>query len=91
MLRSRRPRPGEPLTLQRGAAQIALVGPPNVGKSSLLQALSEIQIKTGDYAFTTLRPVPATVLITPSGLMRRTRWLPRSATNRFPEESNARP
>ena len=25
----------------------------------MLQALSEIQIKTGDYAFTTLRPVPA--------------------------------
>src|SRR5580765_2181192 len=44
---------------REGAAQIALVGPPNVGKSSLLQALSEIQIKTGDYAFTTLRPVPA--------------------------------
>jgi uncharacterized protein len=44
---------------REGAAQIALVGPPNVGKSSLLQALSEIQIKTGDYAFTTLRPIPA--------------------------------
>src|SRR5258706_8534362 len=44
---------------REGAAQIALVGPPNVGKSSLLQALSEIQIKTGDYAFTALRPVPA--------------------------------
>jgi uncharacterized protein len=44
---------------REGAAQVALVGPPNVGKSSLLQALSEIQIKTGDYPFTTTRPVPA--------------------------------
>ena len=44
---------------REGAAQIALVGPPNVGKSSLLQALSQIQIKTGDFPFTTLRPIPA--------------------------------
>ncbi len=48
---------------REGVAQIALVGPPNVGKSSLLQALSRIQIKTGDYAFTTVRPVPALTLV----------------------------
>src|ERR671931_2330224 len=44
---------------REGAAQVALVGAPNAGKSSLLQALSNVQIKTGAYAFTTTRPVPA--------------------------------
>jgi hypothetical protein len=44
---------------REGSAQIAVVGLPNAGKSTLLQALSNIQIKTGDYAFTTTRPVPA--------------------------------
>jgi len=44
---------------REGGAQVALVGPPNSGKSSLLNALSHVQIKIGDYAFTTQRPVPA--------------------------------
>ena len=48
---------------REGVAQVALVGPPNAGKSSLLQALSQIQIKTGDYAFTTTRPVAAVTRI----------------------------
>ena len=32
---------------REGAAQVMLVGPPNAGKSSLLQALSSVQIRTG--------------------------------------------
>lgn len=50
------------ITVKRqGVAQVAVVGPPNAGKSSLLQALSSVQIKTGDYAFTTTRPIPAVI------------------------------
>lgn len=41
-----------------GAAQIALLGPPNSGKSSLHAALTGSHAETGPYPFTTQYPLP---------------------------------
>jgi hypothetical protein len=41
-----------------GAAQVALIGPPNAGKSSLLAKLTGAHTDIGPYPFTTKAPVP---------------------------------
>ncbi len=44
--------------VKQGAGQIALIGPPNSGKSSIVARLTGAQPEIADYPFTTRHPVP---------------------------------
>ena len=49
--------------VKEGSRQFVLIGLPSVGKSSLIKELSGLQTKIAEYAFTTLKPMPAVVRI----------------------------
>ncbi len=42
---------------REGAAQVILIGPPNTGKSSLVDALTSAHVVIGDYPFSTREPI----------------------------------
>lgn len=44
---------------KEGAGQVLILGPPNSGKTSLINSLCNTNFKVGDYPFTTQLPTPA--------------------------------
>ncbi len=52
----------DPFTIARsGAGQVALLGTPNVGKSSIVGGLTNAHVKIADFPFSTTLPVPGMV------------------------------
>lgn len=47
-----------PIIEREGAGQVAVCGPPNSGKSTLVASLTKANTQVGDYPFTTTLPVP---------------------------------
>lgn len=47
---------------KEGIGQVVLLGPPNVGKSALLGALTKATPEVSDYPFTTRKPMPGMVV-----------------------------
>lgn len=47
---------------KNGAGQVALIGTPNCGKSSILAALTKAPVHVADYPFSTDKPVPGMAL-----------------------------
>ena len=48
---------------KEGAAQVAIIGPPNVGKSALVTALTNANPEVADFPFTTWTPTPGIMLV----------------------------
>jgi ribosome-interacting GTPase 1 len=60
--RRKGPAQADPYAIPRcGAGQVVLVGPPNVGKSSIVGGLTHAHVKIADYPFATALPVPGMV------------------------------
>ena len=50
------------LVKREGAGQVALIGPPNSGKSMLVARLTHAHVEVADYPFTTRMPAPGMML-----------------------------
>jgi len=48
---------------KEGAGQVVIVGPPNVGKSALVAALTNAAPEVADYPYTTWEPTPGMMLV----------------------------